>query len=243
MDGVGWNQFVDAFMPLDDRITGDPALRFDDFFPRLTEAAQWNGRTYVLPSSGQVAVVYYNKDLFDEAGLAYPTADWTWDDMVRMAEALTHDYDGDGLIDQYGVQLGQVYQAPFLLYDGQVADPEWKTARIDTPVTRGLMRRYRALMYGGEADAPFSPVMPTPTASQELGMLPMFEAGRVAMHASSGYAIETFREVKFDWDAVTFPWYEYKGSATGRPGCGQRSLPLHGTPTSPMKLGTLPSSV
>ncbi|MCX5758300.1 MAG: sugar ABC transporter substrate-binding protein [Candidatus Hydrogenedentes bacterium] len=202
--GVGWQQFADALMPVDARVAADPAVRAEDYFPRLWQAIQWRGTTEALPSSGQVGVIYYNKDLFDEAGLAYPTADWTWDDMVRMARALTRDFDGDGTIDQYGLQLGQVYLAPFMLYDGQIADPQWRTARVDTPVTRAILERYQALMYEDK-------VMPTPTTSQELGMLPMFEAGRVAMHAASGYAIESFRKVQFDWDVVPFPWFEFEG--------------------------------
>ena len=211
--GVGWQQFADALMPLtvcqdatncDARVTADSRVRAEDYFPRLWQAVQWQGTIEALPSSGQVGVIYYNKDLFDEAGLGYPTADWTWDDMVRMARALTRDFDGDGAIDQYGLQLGQVYLVPFMLYDGQIADPQWRTARVDTSVTRAILDRYQALMYEDK-------VMPTPTTSQELGMLPMFEAGRVAMHAASGYAIESFRKVQFDWDVVSFPWFDFEG--------------------------------
>jgi len=209
--GVGWQQFADAFMPLDERVAADAAVQPEDYFPRLWESVHWRGKLLALPSSGQVGVIYYSKDLFDEAGLDYPTDDWTWDDMVRMARALTRDFDGDGAIDQYGLQLGQVYLVPFMLYNGQIADPRWRTARVDTPVTRALLDRYQALIYEDK-------VMPTPTTSQELGMLPMFEAGRVAMHAASGYAIESFRKVQFDWDVAPFPAFEFQGQryhATG----------------------------
>ena len=210
--GVGWEQFSDALMPLDDFIARDGTVRPEDFQPRLWQAMQWQGSVRALPSSGQTAVIFYNKDLFDNAGLPYPTKDWTWEDMERMAKALTRDFDGDGTIDQYGLQLGQVYLVPFLLYGGQMADPAWKEARIDTPINRAVLARYQALMYGEQ------PVMPTPSASAELGMLPMFEAGRVAMHAASSYAIETFRGTQFDWDIVEFPAFVFNGQhhrATG----------------------------
>jgi ABC-type glycerol-3-phosphate transport system substrate-binding protein len=71
--GVGWEQFQDALMPLDERVAQDPALGPDTYFPRIWEACKWNGTLRALPSSGQVGIVYYNKDLFDEAGLEYPT--------------------------------------------------------------------------------------------------------------------------------------------------------------------------
>ena len=219
--GVGWEQFAEALMPLDALIENDASLEEADYFPGVWDALQWRGSVRALPSGAQTGVVYYNKDLFDEAGLDYPNDLWTWDDMVRMARALTRDFDGDGVIDQYGLQLGQVYLVPFFLYDGQIADPDWREARMDTPVTRALLERYQALMYDEEG-----PVMPTPVASAELGMLPMFEAGRTAMHAASGYAIETFRGVQFDWDIVPFPRFEFGGQLYRATGLWQEEFAL-----------------
>ena len=57
---------------------------------------------YALPKGYSPMVMVYNKDLFDRAGLPYPTDDWTWDDFVRIAKILTRDTDGDGQIDQWG---------------------------------------------------------------------------------------------------------------------------------------------
>jgi multiple sugar transport system substrate-binding protein len=133
-----------------------------------------------------------------------PTSDWTWDDMVRMGKALTRDFDGDGVIEQYGLQLEQVYRVPFMQYVQPVADPTWTRAQIDHPVTVAIMDAYRDLIYKHH-------VMPTPTASAELGMLPMFEAGRMGMHAASAYAIESFRKTPFDWDVVSLPWFVCNG--------------------------------
>lgn len=201
--GVGWNQFADAFLPLDEYVQDDSGMAPDNFFPGLWDSCEWNDSLRAFPSSAQVGVIYYNKDLFDDAGLPYPTQDWTWDDMVRVSKALTHDFDGDGTIDQYGLQLEQVYRLPFMMYAGQIANPTWTEAELDKPLIVDILGRYRDLIYTDR-------VMPTPQASAELGMLPMFEAGRVAMHAASGYALESFRKVQFDWDVITFPWYEFE---------------------------------
>jgi multiple sugar transport system substrate-binding protein len=57
---------------------------------------------YALPKGYSPMVMVYNMDLFDRAGLPYPTDDWTWDDFVRIAKILTRDTDGDGQIDQWG---------------------------------------------------------------------------------------------------------------------------------------------
>jgi multiple sugar transport system substrate-binding protein len=57
---------------------------------------------YALPRGYTPMVVIYNKNLFDRAGIPYPTDDWTWDDFLRIAKHLTRDTDGDGAIDQWG---------------------------------------------------------------------------------------------------------------------------------------------
>ncbi|HEY8589706.1 MAG TPA: sugar ABC transporter substrate-binding protein [Naasia sp.] len=55
----------------------------------LLESYQTDGEQYALPSSFSDVVLYYNADLFDAAGLEYPTADWTWADEKAAAEAIT----------------------------------------------------------------------------------------------------------------------------------------------------------
>ncbi len=60
----------------------------------LIEAYSDGGVSYGLPSSFSAVVLYYNADLFDQAGLDYPTADWTWEDEQVAAEAITALGDG-----------------------------------------------------------------------------------------------------------------------------------------------------
>jgi multiple sugar transport system substrate-binding protein len=60
---------------------------------------------YALPKAHTPMVLVYNKDLFDAAGLGYPTDEWTWDDFMLAARALTRDVDGDGEVDQWGTYL------------------------------------------------------------------------------------------------------------------------------------------
>ena len=57
--------------------------------PSLLEAYSIDGKQYALPTSFSDVVLYYNKDLFDAAGVANPTADWTWADEKAAAEKLT----------------------------------------------------------------------------------------------------------------------------------------------------------
>ena len=66
----------------------DP-IDFSAFPDYLVEAYQFNGDTYGIPKDIDTIALFYNKDLFDAAGVDYPTADWSWDDLYNAAAALT----------------------------------------------------------------------------------------------------------------------------------------------------------
>jgi len=61
-----------------------------------------DGQRVAFPQNWVAPVLYYNRDMFDAAGLDYPQPDWTWDDFRDAALALTRDTDGDGATDQWG---------------------------------------------------------------------------------------------------------------------------------------------
>lgn len=64
-----------------------------------------DGKQIAFPQNWVAPVLYYNKDAFDEAGVSYPAADWTWDDFREAAKALTVDTNGDGTVDRWGLWI------------------------------------------------------------------------------------------------------------------------------------------
>ena len=76
-----------------------------DKYSGLDAVKDPKGKTWAVPQGIQVQVLYYNKDMFDKAGVQYPTADWTTTDMLAAAQKLTVDTNGDGKIDQWGICL------------------------------------------------------------------------------------------------------------------------------------------
>ena len=60
----------------------------------------YDGKVFALPDRGGPEILYYNKDLFDEAGLDYPTDDWTIEEYTEAAEKLTVVENGETI--QYG---------------------------------------------------------------------------------------------------------------------------------------------
>ncbi len=59
-------------------------------YPEAVKAFQYKGKQYALPSTFSDVVLFYNKKLFDAAGVAYPTAGWTWADEKAAAQKLTN---------------------------------------------------------------------------------------------------------------------------------------------------------
>jgi multiple sugar transport system substrate-binding protein len=87
----------------------------DDFYSQaFEEGSVPSGAIYGMPTTGGPEVLYYNKGLFEEAGLSYPDEDWTWDDYLEAAKALTGDINQDGRIDQFGTTVVGGYWASAL---------------------------------------------------------------------------------------------------------------------------------
>ncbi|MDR6611259.1 ABC transporter substrate-binding protein [Leifsonia sp. 1010] len=67
-----------------------PEVKWDEFTTAARGTAQPSGKkTIGFPAVVDNIGLLYNKTLFDKAGLAYPTDDWTWDDFREAAKKLT----------------------------------------------------------------------------------------------------------------------------------------------------------
>ncbi|MEN6479101.1 MAG: extracellular solute-binding protein [Anaerolineales bacterium] len=92
-------------MPIDDLIAADN-YDLSVFYPTVADAIKVQGASYGLPwvcHPGRIGS-FYNKTLYEEAGIELPPADgeWNLDDLLPQAKELTRDTDGDGKIDQFG---------------------------------------------------------------------------------------------------------------------------------------------
>ncbi|MEH7093641.1 ABC transporter substrate-binding protein [Neobacillus vireti] len=87
-----WNypQYKDALEPLDSYIEKEGAEYKDNFYNTLWNYNSADGKVLGLPVGYTTHVVYYNKALFDQAGVEYPKAGWTWDDLQETAHKLTN---------------------------------------------------------------------------------------------------------------------------------------------------------
>ena len=86
--------------PLDGFLEKDPDFDIDDFFPVFKDAFKHEGKYYGFGKDFNAYVMFYNKKMFEEAGIESPPANWN--ELYDLAKRLTLDKDGDGKTDQFG---------------------------------------------------------------------------------------------------------------------------------------------
>jgi multiple sugar transport system substrate-binding protein len=174
--------------PLDEFIN-DPEIGLSpaeqaDFFPALWRTLEIDGQRYALPSDNAQYGLYYNKQLFDrynaahpEQPLAYPSAEWTWEDLRRAADLLTV-RDAAGQTVQYGISFDQ-WAWPFLAFlkqaGGELWDAEQTTTLINSDAGVEALEFLESLI---PKDAPFRALDMADTAS---GPHALFKSGKLAM--------------------------------------------------------------
>ena len=92
-----------AFHPLNPFISEDSTFSLDDFRPEALKFCTFDENLYFLPPTSGTIIIYYNRDLFDEAGIPYPEPGWTWEEFREICKKLTVDKNGDGKTDQYAL--------------------------------------------------------------------------------------------------------------------------------------------
>ncbi len=115
------------------------------WFPNVLAIGRRRGALYAFPKGCTPLMVYYNKRLFRAAGVPPPGPDWTWDDFLAAAKALTRDDDGDGTPEVYGTAFTNYYYywIPWIWSaGGDVVSPDGTRATgfLDAPATLSAFR-------------------------------------------------------------------------------------------------------
>jgi multiple sugar transport system substrate-binding protein len=195
-----------ALEVLDGRAQESTVLDLSGFYPAALDAFRNSADEVVcLPQNISSQVVYYNRELFDAAGLAYPAPEWSWQAFRQTALALTQpDTDGDGEADQHGLGLEPqlIRMAPFIWQNGGelVDDPAAPTRlALDAPITQEAIRFVADL-------ALVDQVVPSRNAEAVQSHRDRFYGGKIAMYIDSRRIVPTLRELaQFDWDVAPLP--------------------------------------
>jgi multiple sugar transport system substrate-binding protein len=154
-----------------------------------------------LPRDLNTIALYYNKKMFDAAGIAYPDETWDWAKLTEAAHKLTLDANGDGTTDQWGFYTETTDMENFWLSTvwqngGDVLAADGKSTALGTDQAAGGLQFVQDLIWKEK-------VMPEPALFAETG--DAFEQGLAAMESNGSWLVPTHLAAGIDLGVAPLP--------------------------------------
>lgn len=162
-----------VLMDLTDKIKGSSSVKLDKFPKDLVKVYENDGKNYAIPKDFDTIGLWYNKKLFDEAGVAYPNENWTWNDLLAAAKKITNPEKG---IYGFGapLDLQQGFDNFIFQNGGQVLSDDKTKSGFDTPAVKEAMQWYIDLSVKEK-------VSPNQQQFSENSYTAFFSSGKTAM--------------------------------------------------------------
>jgi multiple sugar transport system substrate-binding protein len=196
-------QLIEAelFIALDDYIANQPDFKLDDFTPQSLVSYQKDDKLWGIPYDEGPGILYFNKDLFDAAGVAYPDDTWTLDTLKENAIKLTS---GEGGEKVYGLGAlpspgNGTIAPPYLFPFGAkyLNEPEESECLITAPEAVEAMVWWDELRTAG--------AVPNPDEMASVAW-PPFQFGKIAMYYEGSWATPPIvASANFGWDVAIWP--------------------------------------
>jgi multiple sugar transport system substrate-binding protein len=196
-----------ALEPLDDLIAGDSRFNKDAYLDIAFNASVFEDQTYGLPYDGGSLVLFYNKSLLEEAGVAPldPETPMSWDDLIANGKMMTKDRGGKRASED-GFDAGRILQfglapntgIPWTWVwgnGGEVLSQEGQVMLAEPAAVEGM--QFLADLINVHHIAPSPQTGDTTTIS--------FQTGNVAMEYNGVWNMVRYNELDFDWDVAPFP--------------------------------------
>ncbi len=175
----------------------------------------WDGQLYggLLYAGGQV--LYVNKDLLDAAGVAFPSEDWTWDDLRAAAGQLT-----DAGQNQFGLHFDLInppyWGASFVhAAGGTVLNETNDACTLTSPEAQAGLQYLYDLIHVDK-------VMPVPGSME--GQENPFLTGKVAFFFGGTWNEPAIRSAGFNWDFAHMPVHPETGARSVQMGSNAWSM-------------------
>ncbi len=204
----------DAIVPFDGLVkTADDQAWLKSFYPAFMENSQTGGKTWGIPFQRSTIVLYYNKEMFKEAGLDPNKPPANWKEQVEYAQKLTK-RDASGKVTQWGIQIPSsgfpywLFQALAIQAGTNLMNPAGTETYYDKPeVIEGLtywvdlVKKYKV----------------HPEGIVEWGTTPkdFFEKKVAMMWTTTGNLTNVKNNAKFDFGVAMLPAGKQRGSPTG----------------------------
>ncbi len=205
----------DLLLDLTDYIAKDDAIDLSNYYQGIVDlyTRDSDGKVFAVPKDHDTIALLYNKAIFDQYGVAYPTDNWTWEDMYEAAKEITEKSDGS----VYGLAMNTSNNQDGwynLVYDygGNIVSDTHDSTAIDSEGGKAGMEMVRKLLTVG---APQSVVAETGTDS-------LFQSSKTAMITQGSWMITAFYKAENhdDYYWALLPYADVNGN--GQPDAGER---------------------
>ena len=186
----------DVLTPLDDLIE-ETGIDTSVYNQLVLDSFKYNDKLYGIPSNFSNVVMFYNKELFDRAGVSYPTSDWTWNDAEAAAKKIRE-------LDEniYGYYRPITYNEFYKMIaqnGGSIMNEEGAAFTVNTPAAVEAAEYMVSLVND-------SNVQPSEEQMAGMGGWDLFKSGRLGMLMTGIWAIPTFEtDCDFAWDIAIEP--------------------------------------
>jgi multiple sugar transport system substrate-binding protein len=169
----------------------DPSFDYKDLWPAARAVGNVNGKVIAVPALIDNLALVYNKKLFRRAGVAFPTASWTWADLERAAKKLTSPakkqfgwaYVNDGSEDTVWRYWALLWQA-----GGDILTPDGKRAAFDSPAGVKALTLLQQMAVKDRS---------VYLDSGNDNYAPLFNSGRIAMLFTGPWDLGSFPNVDY----------------------------------------------
>lgn len=202
--------YRDVLLPLDSYIEADEDFDLSDYPESLLTPLRYEDQLYALPQEVSPYVIYYNKDMFEAAGLDLPTDDWTIDEFYESAKALT---DPDNNVYGFRYSSGADTFLGWLSRSG--VDFDTSGTEVQGLDTQEALNTLEFLYNMVVVDQ----VSPNPAALTAMGTNAdaMFRNQTVAMESSGLWLLPQYKAdpLSFNWDVVRMPMDQNQRTKAG----------------------------
>ena len=186
-------------------------MDIDEFIPLSQDKMLIDGEIYGISSCDVSPVLFYNKSIFDEAGLSYPPSDpekaWTWDKFLDVAKQLTVEKNGKTV--QYGVSGFEIswvsaFCAMVKSNDGRVFNEDYTELLLDSTEAKEALVKIKNLqaVYG------VSPLVIADVQQGGISATQMLQTGRLAMLVDGSWTLQQLAQMDFPFGIGVLPKFK-----------------------------------
>lgn len=173
------------------------------FFQNTLNSMKFENTLYGLPRDVSNLVIFYNQDMFKRKKIPYPTKNWNYQDLLKLAKQLTDD-DTLGI----GFEEKPIFWEPILWSNGGELFNKKGEFTLNQKESLDALKYYIDLRINHK-------VAPSKTESSNRTMAQLFLNEKIAMHISGRWLVPKYRaEANFNWDIIPLPNGK-KGSIAG----------------------------